>query len=454
MAEERKGIVYIGTEHIHPHPENPRKALGELEELAESLKKNGVMQNLTVVPIEDQPGEYYALIGNRRHGAAIMAGLTELPCRIVEGMDRREQLSTMLEENMQRDDLTIYEQAQGFQLMLDLGETEESIAEKTGFSKTTVRHRLNIAKLNQKELQKKENEDGFQLSLTDLYELEKIKDIKTRNKILKEATNSRDLASRARGAALEEKRAENAKELKKMLSKLGVKAAPKEYESEAWTGKWKTVLEYELDKEVPKKINLPKDVPADQLFQVVYYRDFRVIMKAPKEKRELSKWEIEQKENEKRKRQIKAVLKESTARRKEFIQGIISGKIAPVKDESKIKDLLWDAMVALGASTFRSSIRQFFLEKDYYKSTDEEKQEAEKKVSELSVLHQMMIILHTAMASTNEPFTWKFVFLPEKGEALAKGYEALEPYGWYFEKPEEQQVIDGTYELYAKEEQK
>ena len=55
---------------------------------------------------------------------------------------------------MQRSDLTIYEQAQGFQLMLDLGDTEEQIAEKTGFSKTTIRRRLNIAKLNQDELKK------------------------------------------------------------------------------------------------------------------------------------------------------------------------------------------------------------------------------------------------------------------------------------------------------------
>ena len=67
----------------------------------------------------------------------------------------------MLEENMQRSDLTIYEQAQGFQLMLDLGDTEEQIAEKTGFSKTTIRRRLNIAKLNQDELKKKEHAEGF-----------------------------------------------------------------------------------------------------------------------------------------------------------------------------------------------------------------------------------------------------------------------------------------------------
>lgn len=280
--EERRDIVYIGIDHIHTHPENPRKDLGDLTELAESMKKQGCLQNLTVVPVEEQPGEYYALIGNRRHGASKLAGLEELPCRIAEGLSRKEQLSIMLEENMQRSDLTIYEQAQGFQLMLDLGDTEEQIAEKTGFSKTTIRRRLNIAKLNQDELKKKEQDENFQLTLKDLYELEKVKDIKTRDKILREATSSRDLVSRAQAAAAEAKRNENAKKLKEMLKKKGIKAAPKSAENEIWSGKWNTIKEYELDKDVPEQIKLPKT--EEEKFFLVYYRSLRIITKIPKRK--------------------------------------------------------------------------------------------------------------------------------------------------------------------------
>ena len=58
---EVKGIVTIGLEHIHPHPDNPRKDLGDLTELAESIKKNGIMQNLTVIPKEGEPGEYITI---------------------------------------------------------------------------------------------------------------------------------------------------------------------------------------------------------------------------------------------------------------------------------------------------------------------------------------------------------------------------------------------------------
>lgn len=452
MGIEERNIVYIGVDHIHTHPENPRKELGDLTELAESLKKNGCLQNLTVVPIEGKAGEYYALIGNRRHGAAQMAGLTELPCRIVEGMSQREQLSTMLEENMQRNDLTIYEQAQGFQLMLDLGETEDSIAEKTGFSKTTIRHRLNIAKLDQKELQKKEKDDSFQLTLKDLYELEKVKDVKVRNKILKEANSSRDLVSRAQSAVSEAKRAENSKIIAGMLKKLGVKKAPKEVENEQWTGKWKTVKEFELDKEVPKQIKLPKE--KEEMMYVIWYRSLKVIVKAPKEKRQLSEYELAQKERDKKKKRIKAILRESSARRKEFIENIISGKIDAVRDEGKVKDAIWQALIALGAYAYGSTLRRFFLSKDEYQHTAEERQEAQKKADALSTLHQMMIVLNDTMKSTNETYDWQGRFNPEKGSALLKGYEALEPYGWYFESEDEKKVLDGTHELYAKDEEK
>jgi len=125
--------------------------LADIDELAESIKARGVMQNLTVVPNPDKKDHYLVVIGNRRLTAARKAGLKTMPCSVVE-MTEKEQISTMLLENMQRSDLSVSEQAQGFQLMLDLGETETTIAEKTGFSRSTVRHRLNLAKLDQETL--------------------------------------------------------------------------------------------------------------------------------------------------------------------------------------------------------------------------------------------------------------------------------------------------------------
>lgn len=176
---------------IYPHPDNPRKDLGDITELAESIKQNGIFQNLTVVlggkgvplsPEYDEIFGYTVIIGHRRLAAAKAAGLDVVPCMVVE-MDEREQAATMLLENMQRSDLTIYEQAQGFQMMLDLGETQEGIAKKTGFSKSTIYHRLKLLELDPEELAKMQDR---QATLSDYIELEKIDDPGLKNEALKE----------------------------------------------------------------------------------------------------------------------------------------------------------------------------------------------------------------------------------------------------------------------------
>lgn len=121
MAE----ITNIACRRLHPHPDNPRKELGDLTELAASIKENGIFQNLTVIPghylnsreyiakCVDEGGDaaaaaaawtpkavwssedYTIIIGHRRAAAAQQAGLFEVPCVVVE-MDEREQLQTMM----------------------------------------------------------------------------------------------------------------------------------------------------------------------------------------------------------------------------------------------------------------------------------------------------------------------------------------------------------------------
>lgn len=174
------GLVMLPVDKLYPHPDNPRKSLGDLSELAESIKAKGVMQNLTVVPREDVPGTYTIIIGHRRHGAAKKAGLQELPCVIVE-MDDQEQMATMLLENIQRSDLTAYEQAKGFQMMMDLGDSVSGIVKKTGFSESTVRRRLKMAELDEGVLEKV---SARQISFGDIDRLSEIEDIEVRNKVL------------------------------------------------------------------------------------------------------------------------------------------------------------------------------------------------------------------------------------------------------------------------------
>lgn len=203
------GLVYIPIELIYPHPDNPRKDVGDISELAESIKVKGVLQNLTVVPghyLSDQewkalydiyrksPSEdlrntmntrwenigYTVIIGHRRLAASKVAGLTALPCSVVE-MSLEDQIATMLVENMQRSDLTVYEEAKGFQMMLDLGKSIKDVSEMSGFSETTVRRRIKLAELDETKFKKAVDRGA---TLFDFAELDKIDDPTVKDKLL------------------------------------------------------------------------------------------------------------------------------------------------------------------------------------------------------------------------------------------------------------------------------
>lgn len=187
--ERKSKLQMIAVDKLHPHPQNPRKVLGDVTELAESIKANGILQNLTVVPMNDDWTEFTVIIGHRRLAAAKQAGLTELPCAVVE-MTEKEQLSTMLTENMQRSDLTVYEEAKGCQLLLDLGDTVAEIAEKTGFSESKIRRRVKLCELDEEAFKESQIR---QPTLADYDRLNQIKDIETRNKLLESiGTNNFD----------------------------------------------------------------------------------------------------------------------------------------------------------------------------------------------------------------------------------------------------------------------
>lgn len=235
--DARDGLVYIPAEQLYPHPDNPRKDLGDLTELSDSIRANGVLQNLTVVPRAE--GGYTVVIGHRRLAASKLAGLKELPCIIME-LDLRSQVQTMLMENIQRDNLTVYEQAQGFQMMLNLGETVEGIASKTGFSQSTVRRRVKMMELDQEQLKEVSER---QISLSDFDRLAQIEDIKTRNKVLKDI-GTYNFDNSVTKAIREEHRKKVTPDAKKQIKALGLKEIPS---SEQYSGKYDTVSRIDLD---------------------------------------------------------------------------------------------------------------------------------------------------------------------------------------------------------------
>ena len=179
-------IVRLPIERLHPHPDNPRKDLGDLTEIAASIQAKGILQNLTVVMQEGVDGrkleehDYTIIIGHRRRAGAEIAGLTHVPCVIVE-MTPKEQLETMAVENLQRKELTPYEQAECFQLMLDMGSSVEKITKDTGFSEATVRRRVKLLELDKEKFNKAEERGG---TLKDYMRLNEIRDHQKRNAVL------------------------------------------------------------------------------------------------------------------------------------------------------------------------------------------------------------------------------------------------------------------------------
>ena len=224
------GLVMLAVDLLYPHPDNPRKKLGDLTELSESIKAMGVMQNLTVVPRVEEPGTYTIIIGHRRHGAAKKAGLCELPCVIVE-MSEQEQIATMLLENIQRSDLTAYEQAKGFQMMMDFGDSVSQIVEKTGFSESTVRRRLKMAELDEETLEKV---SARQLSLGDFDKLADIDDIETRNKVLQDI-GTNNFNNSLKSAIDKQKLATTVQEMKERFNAAGLyEILPSEYSKHSY----------------------------------------------------------------------------------------------------------------------------------------------------------------------------------------------------------------------------
>ncbi len=133
----------IPVEQIRPNPDQPRKAIGDLRDLTDSVREKGVLEPLLVrfVPREDC---YYIISGERRYHAARAAGLREIPC-IEKTADDAETLEIGLIENIQRKDLTAFEEAEGLhRLATQFEYTHEDVARKIGRARSSVTETLSL----------------------------------------------------------------------------------------------------------------------------------------------------------------------------------------------------------------------------------------------------------------------------------------------------------------------
>ena len=459
-------LEMIRIEELFPHPENPRKDVGDIKELTKSIKKNGLMQNLTVIPgrwkytaddgtgdIDPYAGGYTILIGHRRFEAAKAAGLSEVPCRVVEEMDKKEQLSTMLEENMQRTDLTAYEQAEGFQMVMDLGYTEKDLVTKTGFSETTIKRRLNIAKLDKELLKEKNEDEEFQLSLTDLYKLEQIKSIDKRNEVLSKAKTAKDIDWLVRSTVDEEKRTDRYEAFKVIFKEAGIEEAPLDIQRSYW-GEYDSEF-FTLD-EVHTKDEVLDKVTDDSM----YFRSHNwVYLIKPKEKTEDEDIDaaIDEDEDDERiianARHMEQIVDSCLTRLRRLVEEIIGGHINDVKPDKELYEKILGLSIYFALEISEGKMISYLAD-DYYYSIEEEQRESfRQKIRAMPIHHRILLPL----ASKADIFTNIMDYYNRYDDECAKKlkciFDIFSLWGWQLTE-EEEELLDGTSELFEKDEER
>jgi ParB family chromosome partitioning protein len=132
----------VPVEDIDPNPNQPRQALGDLSELTASVREKGILEPILV---RQHNGRFQIIAGERRYRAAIEAGLDELPCIVRESVSDAEMMELALVENLQRKDLSPFEEADGLKVLAHhYGYTHEMMAERLGKSRSSITETLTL----------------------------------------------------------------------------------------------------------------------------------------------------------------------------------------------------------------------------------------------------------------------------------------------------------------------
>ena len=437
----------ISLDKLKNHPNNVRKTYSGISELAESIKAFGILQNLTVVPEpghEESLDSFYVVCGNRRLMAAKEAGLTSIPC-VITDMSEKDQVATMMAENMARSTLTPYEEGQGIQLMLDLGETEDQVAQKTGLSRSTIKRRLELAKLDEKIVAEKMSEDQhegfFQLSLTDLYKLEKVKDQKERNRILKQAQGPENLKYLIDQHLEGVKKEENAKRIKEALKKAGIPRATKKQTEERYYTKYASLQYYGLAT-TGERIRIPKH--SENAFYVIDAWSITVYdLVKKKNKGELTEEEQRQAEKTKKEKAFKKIEKALKDKRKEFIRDILAGKY---KLLGKEKDLWFELIETTNTWVSAFDIAEYLFRNDGDQHITNTWARAMMKETPIEI--QLMAIIGKDLETCSPFDAYDLSYKEENADKIKRFHKALAEYGFSVTDETESAFLDGTHEFY------
>lgn len=143
-------LAWIDINLIHANPHNPRRTVGDVTELALSIREQGLLQPIVVAP-DDRAGGYVILAGHRRHAALEQLHAERALCLIRFPKNAPEAIALMLVENGQRVAVTAMEEARALQRLVDAGMSQSEIARRIGKSQTHVSMRLALLSLTPEE---------------------------------------------------------------------------------------------------------------------------------------------------------------------------------------------------------------------------------------------------------------------------------------------------------------
>lgn len=190
----------IDLELIDVNPHQPRKTLGDLTDLVSSIKEKGLLEPVLVRAVE---GRFQIIAGERRYHASLAAGLAQVPCIVME-VDERGVLEISLIENLQRKDLTPFEEADAILYLCErFGYTHEKAAQKLGKSRSSITELLSIANLPEDVREDCRRADISSKSLlVEIARQNSIEDMKSLVALIARDGLSRDDARRMKGAPI------------------------------------------------------------------------------------------------------------------------------------------------------------------------------------------------------------------------------------------------------------
>lgn len=461
MATKQMLHTQIEIWKLQPHPKNVRREVGDITELADSIRAQGIMQNLLVVPApghEDELDLFWVVIGNRRLAAAEAANVEKLPCTIALGLTEQEQIELMLVENLQRRDLTPVEEAQAYeQLTLDFGLSAEQIAEKTGVSASTIRRRLKIKELDQEEIGRK----SFQLSLTDYANLERIKDVSRRNAVLGAALSSENLRYLADREVAEEKVKEKIVPIiEETAEKFGIELVEERKNNFRFVGAF---YREDYPEVIQNRLMILfgesgcDQIQADLTNPTIYLygrpakteEAAEVEKEAVEEEQRLTREDLRRQKRERDHRFMLKVSRAAADDRREFIAGVVAGKYKPDGQESEDTRLqkLWAIIRRQGAlRTDEWSLAGYIQHRDKAE-TDEDAKAA----AAWPTWIQMLAAAGLSTDRSDYLCEYGGKFSERAAESLKMLNGFLSSLGYSVRDAEQEAVLNGTHDCWERE---